>query len=245
MKIITVNVFVSIFFLALNLQAIAQSYVGNYSGELLSENNLLQIEKKDGSYLVTLTENQNSFFLLEGVLLNKELIFQLPMQDSSKIPVICNKDGDELILSFVYDGVKYQTEFSLIRSGKNGNPDLNSKNFKGDLDQRIFGVWTNLDLIDGTGKIDPKFEFKGYRTSFLSDGSVVMDPRTFQSNNMGRNIDNKDIYKYAPKSTWRTEGEIFTLSVENVDISYHYEIRNDTLILDSRKGFIYLMKKYK
>ena len=245
MKIITVNVFVSIFFLALNLQAIAQSYVGNYSGELLSENNLLQIEKKDGSYLVTLTENQNSFFLLEGVLLNKELIFQLPMQDGSKIPVICNKDGDGLILSFDYDGVKYQTKFSLIRSGKNGNPELISKNFKGDLDQRIFGVWTNLDLIDGTGKIDPKFEFKGYRTSFLSDGSVVMDPRTFQSNNMGRNIDNKDIYKYAPKSNWWTEGEIFTITVESAEISYHYEIRNDTLILDSRKGFIYLMKKNK
>lgn len=233
------TLFLIFFILTIDLDA--QSFEGSFLGELLSADNVLKIEKKGKNYLVTLTENKDRFYLLDGYIVDKALMFQLPSDSGNDIKIFCTQFEDKLVLSFEIEGVKYQTKFHPLRTSKHSSLSSRDKNSKYQNDNRVFGTWIYLDALDSNGKAYAKFEHRGYRTNFSSDGSMVFDPRIF-ADERGR-VDPESINKYAPSLKWRTDGQILTMELDQLEIVYYYEVKNDTLILDSRRGFIYLLKK--
>lgn len=227
----------------------AQEFEGYYTGKLLTENNLLVVEKDNkGNYFVELYSSEKNSFKLDATISDNRLIFSLPTFDGSDLEIISVKSVEGLQLSFIISGEKHMTDFKII-----GLPRKNAVNtyFKKadkvyNFDQNLIGEWRLIGSFDvNESPIIDEFFNKNYVTTFLKDGTFKLDPRYFWD--LDKKQGRSDLFrpKDIPNGSWSTLHNLtLKQSIGDYSDKRLYKISNDTLRIFSPNGnkLIYIKK---
>jgi len=223
-----------------SMQVFSQDWEGRYFGSLISENNLIIIDRVNNQYIIELFNSEKEFFKMDGIEEGEKLRFDLPFLggDDLKVSISPSLDGG-LLLFFTLEGKNYETPFTKV--------DLNRKNpakqffhqseISNKLDENIIGKWSRLFSISPDSTID--YEFQGFVTEYLENGYRKIDYKKILMRNAkeaGISIIEFKDFKF-PEEKWFTQGH--TLILQNGQFGeerFLYKIKGDTLITQSNKG---------
>jgi hypothetical protein len=229
-----------------------QDFEGYYTGKLLTENNLLIVDKdKKGNHLVELHSSEKSSFKLDATISDTKLIFLLPTLDGSDLEISVMKIKEELQLSLNVSGEKYTTLFKKIelprRNAVNAYFEVVAVDREVNLDPNLIGEWRLIGSFDiEENPIKDEFFNKNYIETFLKDGTCHLDPRYFFD--LDKKNGRPDLFRPGdiPLGTWSTsDNQTLKRLMGAYSIEHIYKISNDTLRVFSPNGIklIYIKRK--
>lgn len=219
----------------------AQDFEGYYTGKLLSEDNLLVVDKdKKGNYFIELHSSSKNVYKLDATTSDDCLIFLLPTIDGIDLNISSVKTEDGLQLSFTLSEEKYTTHFKKITLPRK-NPavtyfkEIEKVRY---MDANLIGDWQLIGSYGADGNlIKDEFSNKKYVTTFLKDGTYHEDPRLFWDFDKQHGLTDRFRPTDIPKGNWRTNNnEILKRSMGAYDFENEYKVANDTLRIFSTNG---------
>lgn len=219
----------------------SQSINGVYHGSLVTDKNLMYIEKRDGNTLIKIFFSEKESIQVFGKVSKEKLTFPLPQNEGEDLIIFAelSENSAHLNIEFEVDGSSYSTIFERIESPKRDLvttwfDEPNTPSF----DPRIIGKWIHYLTTDSLGEEfkDNITTKKPYVTSFLENGVVLYDLQLIRDVFKEHGYEGSLDYALIPKANWSTSTtNRLTISISGTDVVYLYEVSSDSLKLTSDK----------
>ncbi|MGY6520482.1 MAG: hypothetical protein ACXIUD_02065 [Mongoliitalea sp.] len=213
----------------------SQKLEGFYLGSLISDQDLLIIEKEKDHFLVTLQSAKNNPILMVGIKLDNKIKFDIPLDSGEELEVTASKKDDVLSLAFELDKKLYTIDFEPVKQPSIPNKNSSSNHSK---DERLVGTWIEKQTFTVDGILDKELDnsSKNYKVTYTKDGRLILDSRIFRdlAKKYGYKFDFSDI----PMIYWSTDTDatLFTeMPAINQTMQSAYQINGDSLIILEEK----------
>lgn len=232
-------------------QVLGQSFEGQYSGELLSKEDTMILEKIKSGYTVKLINSENNFVTF-GEITSGELVFHLPLNEGGDLEIKAQKKSNNIIVTFFLEEHKYSSEFSLLQIVNNDSnkKDLGKKTSH-QLDEDLIGDWVKVGIFNKDGSIDKDVDYRGknYSQIYTDDGRVIMDMRQFRDDLIEQGV-KAPLFTELPTIYWETIDQKYLIIKGRSGGRSHesksaYLVKNDTLTVFQDNGLMQVLIRKK